>query len=372
MERYWWSGRLLAGPLKGEALFPLAVTFRKPNTADLAERFDDVRLWIRELEAGSGYEIEWTVRNHRQVGTQKIPDGIVVPTEADALRLIGKKADAETFRRLVGATLDRFPTLISWLARRPLVALENAAAWNRVLEVLAWFRSHPGSNLYLRQIEIAGVDTKFIEERRGLLAELLDAVGHPGIGMSFEQRFGLRQKPALVRFRFLDKRLYMQGLSDLAIPGSDFARIAPGVDTVFVTENEINGLTFPDVPGSLVIFGLGYGLERLSQATWLGDKTIYYWGDIDTHGFAMLHRFRGIFPGVRSLLMDRETLLLHRDSWGQDGPPYAGPLDWLTADERSLFDDLQQDRFGVRVRLEQERISFGHVRRALERLRSGG
>jgi hypothetical protein len=29
------------------------------------------------------------------------------------------------------------------------------------------------------------------------------------------------------------------------------------LERVFITENEINGLAFPDVPGSLVIFGLG-------------------------------------------------------------------------------------------------------------------
>jgi hypothetical protein len=34
---------------------------------------------------------------------------------------------------------------------------------------------------------------------------------------------------------------------------------------VLVTENEINGLAFPDVTGGIVIFGLGYGLDRLSE-----------------------------------------------------------------------------------------------------------
>ena len=83
------------------------------------------------------------------------------------------------------------------------------------------------------------------------------------------------------------------------------------MDRVFITENEINGLAFPDVPGSLVIFGLGYGLDRLSEVSWLHRREVHYWGDIDTYGFHILDRLRALFPAARSFLMDRETLLEH-------------------------------------------------------------
>lgn len=381
LERLWSSGRLLTAGLNGESLFPFTVMFKKPGTADLARRFNEVRDWIRELENGSrsrigfGYEIEWLARNHRELGRQNVPARVVVPTEADALHLLGKSAQAQSFRRLMEMSLGAFPGMESWFARRPFIALEHADDWNRILDVVTWFCSHRGSGLYLRQVEIAGTDTKFIEERKGLFSELLDAVGTSEAVEArednFEQRFGLRPKPPLVRFRFLDQQLYIAGLSDLAIPGADFARLAPAVNTVFITENDINGLAFPDVPASLVIFGLGYGLERLSQATWLADKTLYYWGDTDTHGFAMLNRLRAVFPGVKSFLMDRETLLAHRTSWVREDEPYAGALERLTSDELSVFDDLRHDRFGPRVRLEQERISFGWIRLALDGLHLG-
>lgn len=39
------------------------------------------------------------------------------------------------------------------------------------------------------------------------------------------------------------------------------------------------------------------------------------WGDIDTHGFAILDRLRRHFPQVRSMLMDRATLLAHEGQW---------------------------------------------------------
>jgi hypothetical protein len=55
---------------------------------------------------------------------------------------------------------------------------------------------------------------------------------------------------------------------------------------IFITENEINGLAFPDLPDGIVVFGLGYALDRLAAASWMADRAIHYWGDIDTHGFA--------------------------------------------------------------------------------------
>jgi hypothetical protein len=37
--------------------------------------------------------------------------------------------------------------------------------------------------------------------------------------------------------------------------------------------------------------------------------------DIDTHGFAILSQARSVFPELKSLLMDRETLLANRPLW---------------------------------------------------------
>ena len=80
------------------------------------------------------------------------------------------------------------------------------------------------------------------------------------------------------------------------MPASQLADAQSAVQRVFITENEINGLAFPEVPDAAVIFGLGYGLERLAEVRWLRGKAIYYWGDIDTHGFAILDRLRAMFP----------------------------------------------------------------------------
>jgi hypothetical protein len=103
------------------------------------------------------------------------------------------------------------------------------------------------------------------------------------------------------------------GLSDIAVPDADFASLMLPAPRIFITENEINGLAFPDLPDSIVVFGLGYALDRLAAASWMADRAIHYWGDIDTHGFAMLDRLRAYFPRTRSLLMtNRRCWLIER------------------------------------------------------------
>jgi hypothetical protein len=382
--RSWEHGKILGSGMTGETLFPLRLSLRRPDAKAMGQSFEAVRAWIRELEENSraskgfGYEIEWADINHRQLGRNRIPNRISIPTQSDALRLIGKEREGRRFKELAQITIEKFPALAQWVSRRPFVLIDHAQDWPRVLDVLAWFRSHPRSNLYLRQVDIPGVDTKFIESRKALLCELLDKVLEPhddqpagAAAQTFEQRYGLRSKLPLVRFRVLDSRIAIAGLTDLAIPVSDFAALNIAARHVFITENEVNGLAFPNFPQAIVVFGLGYGVELLQTASWIGRAQISYWGDIDTHGFAMLDRLRGVFPDARSLLMNRETLMAHRSLWGREETPCRAALSRLDPDEQVLFDDLVYDRIGEKVRLEQERVCFALVSATIRSHMSG-
>lgn len=376
IERLWQRGRLLSDMPE----FPLELRLRRPDSRALGDDFDAARRWIRALEAedrsvrGFGYALRFVEIDHRQLGRNLVPVAAVVPTREDALRLCKRQRDAARFESLRAATNTRLPALLSFVDRHPLRALDEAESWPRALDVVEWFVRHPRPGCYLRQLEIPGVDTKFIEQHRGLLSELLslalppDAVDldAPGGVGGFERRFGLRPRPATVRFRVLDARHRLAGLSDLCIPVPEFDTLDPTVRRVFITENEVNGLAFPDTADALVVFGLGYTLDRLAGATWLAAREIHYWGDLDTHGFAMLSRLRGLYPHARSFLMDRQTLLDHRPLWVREDKPHRGALAHLTPPEHALYDDLCADRLGEHVRLEQERIAFGCVRAAVD------
>jgi len=384
LRKHWESGRLLAERLEGEAsLFPLKLRLRKATSRDLTDRFDAVREWVGELiehsrdRHGHGYEIQWRTINHRTRGSNDLPQAIVVPNADDALRLIGKTREAQRFDQLAAELLARFPALRHWLIRRPIEALRRADEWPRLLAVLGHFRDHPRPGIYLRQLDIAGVDTKFIQTRRGLIGELLDAVLPPeaiddsATGVrGFNRRYGLASRPTLVRFRILDPELALHGLTDLSVPAEEFAGLELPIEKVFITENEINGLAFPDHRRAIVVFGLGYGLERLAGIDWLASADCWYWGDIDTHGFAILNRLRHHLPEARSFLMDRATLDAHRELWGKepDERRFLGQLPRLEQHEQALYQALRDDSLSPRLRLEQEHVRFAWLERFLARI----
>jgi hypothetical protein len=134
-----------------------------------------------------------------------------------------------------------------------------------------------------------------------------------------------------------------------------------------VVENEITYLAFPAPADAIVIWGRGYAVSVLEPLAWLADTDVVYWGDIDTHGFAILDRLRQRFPHVRSMLMDRTTLLTHRTQWVTEPSPSIVELDLLDPEETLLYGDLIAGAFGPSVRLEQERVSFAAIEQAVRR-----
>lgn len=372
LQQEWRKGRLLTAIATGEPPFPRRIPLKGPSSMELADRFAEARAWIASLRSAAkdgqrpGFRLEMRKIEHRVIGGNEIPAAVWLDAPDDALALIGKSREAARYRSLLAVTRERCPPLLSWLVRRPLRAIKAAAAWPRLLDIVQWLQDNPRPGVYLRQVDLPGVHTKFIEQHKGVLAELFDLVlpaatidaAASGVGL-FERRYGFREKPAAVRFRLLAATAALPpGLSDLTLIAEEFARFDPGLRRVFITENEINFLAFPRLPDGMVIFGAGYGFDALKQARWLQDKSLYYWGDIDTHGFAILDQLRAHLPHVRALLMDQDTLLAHQDRWVTETSPTQRTLSRLTPAEAALYDDLRSRRWGDAVRLEQERIGF--------------
>ncbi len=387
-QRQWDNGRLLRAWLGAEALFPWSLPLSPPRGERLLEDYAAVRVWKESIEAGckcaggEGYRIEHLELEHRQLGRQRLPRKVVFDTPLDLAAYLGKSRAMGDFARLSRTLRRRFPPLKEWIESQPLQVLKQAQHWPQLMAVLDWFLAHRRPDQYLRELAIPGVDSKFIEGHKQLLWDLLDrllpaeAVNQAVTGLArhgFERHFGLKYDQPLIRYRLLDPELagYFGGLDDLSVPLERFIHLAPRCRRVFITENKVNGLSFPEMADSLVIFGLGYGIEALADANWLESKRLFYWGDLDTHGFAILSQLRGRFPDVRSLLMDRDTLLACRDAWVREPQDkrFTGDPAHLSTAELALFLDLRNDVLGERVRLEQERVPFDRVLRVVHGLK---
>jgi hypothetical protein len=368
--RHWSSFAYHRNCLSGATWQTLDIPFGKPGGRELLHEFARIGESLQALQSaakvasGYGYQIDFEPVAHRQLGEQHLPRRIYFETEQDYLRFIGKQREAAQFKQLAEQTLERYPALSEILHDKPRWLLDNLAVWNKLLSVADWFITHPRPEIFIRQIDLPGIDSKFIEQHKPQLIVLLDALLPASAiereAKTFEQRYGLRFDQHLIRLRLLDPAIALAGLTDITLPLQDFCCLALPLETVFVTENKINGLTFPPYPKAMVIFALGYGVGSLAEAEWLKTKRIIYWGDLDTHGFAILSRLRETFPHVESMLMDSATLAANHGLCVTESSSVKEIPAFLTDTERAAFNALLSPD-GVRLRLEQERIPFSQI-----------
>ncbi len=424
--------------------WPLLLPLGQPTEADAATEPEAVRAWVQAWLAWPGPgTLQWVTRQWSRLGRQRLPQTLVLDGPEALADVAGQGA---RWRRAAArhATLQQ-----AW------PALQGAATGQRLFDALAdfhdsdmarlaallrWLAAHPRSGLYLRQLPVPGLDTKWVEQRKALILDLLCLPGrlpgglaegptdgvtdgppdgprdgpehgptdgptdgpkdrpHDGLGNGPESGLaggpaartdavmpaagalsgrdlhswlGLLRPPARLRLRILCPLLQRQlgGLSDVEAPLHDLGRWPLAPQQVLVVENLESGLALPPLAGTVAVLKLGHAVGQLRQLPWLAQARVLYWGDIDTHGFAMLHKARQAWLQTTSLLMDAATLLAHRDLCVDEPQPYSGPpLDMLRNSEREVFDGLAQGRWGVRLRLEQERLPWGVVLAALQGL----
>lgn len=365
----------LQGWLRGEPFAPLAFPAGKPSTEFASLRAEVQRLQAEEkIATRPGYRIEWQTLHKRSLSTQTLPVRVVLDAPEDLLTLCEKEAEFAHFRQDVALMRTLVPQLEGWVERFPRKLIEQHDSWPGLLAVCRYFQEHPRPGLYIRELPIS-VHTKFVEQRQGILRELLDFILPTDTiafdAPTFQQRYGLREEETLVHIRFLDDQLrarYALPLNELCVPCSQLAGLDFSGQICVMTENKMTFLTLPPLPNTIAILGGGFKVGSLAALSWLRDCPIIYWGDLDAQGFQILSQLRSIFPHVISLMMDEATLAAFAEFCVSGTPCRVRLLPHLTAEEHALFLRLAQEEH----RLEQERIShiyaLQHIRMCLETL----
>lgn len=378
LEKKWKNGEILRNIVEDKGLFPEQIKINGPNSNEMSLKFEQVINWINLLKEkekkriGYGYYLIEKEINFRIVGKNSIPVYAIIETTEDALRFLNKKVEAKIFQRIIQEFSihwkehPNFSSLREWFLKYPFkVIKEIGEKSSKIISVIDWFIKNPFHYLYIRQLDIEGVDTKFIEKNQTILGELLKILlPSKDFDLSqknFEDRFRLRKKPFTIRFRILDTQYVTIPFKDITVPLEEFESWENTIEKIFLVENEINFLSFPNVKNSIVIFGSGYNVHLICNVQWLKNKKIYYWGDIDTHGFNILSIVRGFLPNTISFLMNEKILLEHKELWVEEEKLFTSEIKNLTLEEKGLVLKLQNNYFGNNVRLEQERIRFKYL-----------
>lgn len=351
--------------------WPLEIPLGLPTESSALGRLDAMGAWIGAWQSWQGEGLlQWTERRWRMLGTQRLPESLRLDGPRQVAAWLGELDRWDRAQRRQAQLAQRWPMLAQRLGRLfGALADYPEADFERLVATLAWLERHPDSGLYLRQLPIAGLDTKWMETRKAVLAELLCRItGRPGEAEDFHALCGLRRPPALVRMRVLDPglRARVGGMGDLSAPIDDLARLDIRPAKIVIVENLQTGLALTDLPRTVAFMALGYGAAVLAQLPWVRDADCIYWGDIDTHGFAILDQARAALPGLRSILMDERTLLSHRPLWACEASQHpAQEPRHLHAHELAVYQALKRNTFGQAVRLEQERIAWDAAQAAL-------
>ncbi|PCI44513.1 MAG: hypothetical protein COB41_04190 [Proteobacteria bacterium] len=389
LERCWSRGDLCRAVLGHGDMFPWHISLGKPSSKQMLDDFSGTQDWVKKIQTFAQkkqVQLQWQTINHRTLGAQQLPSALCLESAQQAARLVGKVQPLQQCVALYKLTIKQFPALQPWLLKYPLKALALADSWQQILAVCAWMQTHPNPRIYLRQVDVTGVDSKFIEQHKRVLADLFDlilpvyAIDDDFLGAAgFVRRYGFLDKPAMLRLRPLDASiswLHSGGNQDVMMTEKAFARLDAGIleqiNKVVIIENEINYLAFPEMDHTLLIFGSGYGFEALKKAQWLDECALYYWGDLDTHGFAILNQLRATFPQAQSFLMDKHTLISHQHAWGIEPKQEKKDLKYLNKKEADMYDDLRHNRLSDKLRLEQERIAFSEVVLAVQMIAAMG
>lgn len=378
----WRRGAILAEMVRKSGFFPRRVVLRRPTAGEIVHRLGEARSWGAALRNMAHVRVTMRELKHPLVGKLTLPHHVWMDTVEDAVALIDQGDQARLFQHMIALTRRQQPLLLPWLNKQPLAALRVADRWSCLLDAIAWLQTRPRPGVYLRELDVPGLDCKFLEEHRVVLGHMLDAalpsnsIDSDAKGPAgFAKRYGLLDKPVRIRLRTLDRQhniLAGGNDQDLTLDLRTFASLDTGVDTALITGNEANFLALPPLPHGVAILAAGGEFDALAQADWLRNCRVHYWGDIDTRGFALLDALRQRFGQARSLLMDRETLLAFKAMWLPEKSRVQRDLPLLGEEEQALYDDLRSNRLGARVRLGQEQIGFTWVCKALAELELGG
>lgn len=363
------SGEIFISFMQNKSLFPHTIKLKKPTQKILLDNLGNILGEMNKLK-NLGLSLEYKEFDFKRMGLQNLPVSLIFMSEEEFLKYLKKSVEFELYKMAYTKSVKMFESLRELFLDKPNLLLQNLVIIDELLEVCSFLQKNPKPNLYIRELSIRGIDTKFIQKNRAVIDMFLQTILDDNSydkslerlsENGFEKKYGFKFEEPLIRFRILDKSLYICGLSDMSLPLSEFKKLQIESKNIFIVENKITTLSFPNIPSSIVIFGKGYGVSILKNVSWMGDKNIFYWGDIDMDGFAILSQVKGYFPKTKSLMMNREVLETFKGMAISSTQKSYKNLEFLNDEERLLYERLHKDFYKENFRLEQEKIPFEYI-----------
>lgn len=324
LARQWqrsdWREAQLLAPAAGA--WPLQLAIGAPS----AQHFQDagpalrqhLQAW-RAIGAHGPGSVQWAPRSYRGgAAPVDVPLHWTLPRPSDAIAAIARFAGPEhagmaADHRALASVLAQADALFHRLLLRRPSLWRHLPSAQVITATRVALQLAPGcaAGKPLRALAVAGNDSKFFERHDSLLQALLDErfageASRQGLtnflGASPEGEHWVLVVPlADGLLPFARQRVTTTELHTTALPAR----------RILLVENERSLHQLPQpLPGTIAVLGSGLNLAWLA-ATWLQERDVAYWGDLDTWGLAMLATARRHLPQLHALLMDRATFDAH-------------------------------------------------------------
>ena len=347
-------------------VWPLRLPIGKPPPAAVKSDTATVQRHFQDWQTVTIGEVDWQEARYQATATPvRYPAFWLLPDVGTWVQACQNRVVTTEFRALASLLAKADSLFHPLLIRRRGLWRDRDPADVKTALRLA-FSLTPGcaEGLPLRAFPGVGNDTKFFERNETLLAALLD--------LRFDgeaSELGLAAFLGAADDR--DRWLLVADLDGGLLP---FPRLrltpallaahgVPGTHLLIV-ENEQCLHQLPDLPSTLAVLGTGFNLSWLS-APWLQEKSVSYWGDLDTWGLTILAQAKSALPTLTPLLMTREVFEAHLPSTvPEPQPAQSVPPEHLSPEEKSLYHLLLTHPTG---RLEQEFLPIQSVHLACKK-----
>jgi hypothetical protein len=365
--------RRRADLFQGEGEWPISVRIPVPTEAQVMSDVGAYEKWRREWERYEGRgQVNWKQRQWSRMGSHHLPQVLSIFSLVDLVVEVGAMQQWIQYDARRAELLSRWPQLEAsgWLRANVQLLIDMPDNdFVRLNDVVVWSAQSAPAGCYMRELPIAGIDSKWVERRKGIILGLLRAIGkETSATAELEDALGLKRVPQRIRLRLLCDAIAAPfgGVDDLEIPLDQARDLAIAPELVWIVENQPTFLALPRMHGAVVIAGMGQRVSLIETLPWLREaRKVFYWGDLDAWGFSCLNTARRAYHSVQSILMDRRTWDDHIDFCVDEdvkAPPDTS-AEFLTAAEATMLAHIREQRsLGKgRARLEQERISWPYA-----------
>jgi hypothetical protein len=373
-RREWDKTSNLKARMLGERSFPITLHLNVPSGKVATSDLRHYQRFIREWKDFPYQQfVRWEERSYKKLLIQQVPCALDLASFDDLVTFLGESAQkrSQHWQAMMAPFLNLNDGLFNTLVKN-LLTLDTLDEWtsDKLAQATQQLQEGMGKERYLRALPLTGIHSKLIESYIPLLTDVLDFLYHGAIKQAggLMPWLGCLDVPVgWLNVRPLCEKTQEKigGFSILKLPIDELRkRILPAAN-ILIVENDQTGFGLPYLPDTIAVFGGGKNIAW-SDASWLKDKNVAYWGDIDSWGLEILSNVRKHIPHVSPLMMDHTTLSkFKRFSTHEDKSVESCPSR-LTSEEKTLFETLKDNVNGLN-RLEQEFYAADYIEDCLYR-----